>query len=112
MGNNMRLGACESILFAGTQTAQLYHDVDHITERHRHRFEFNSDYREQLEAKGLVISSISAKEGLVEIIELPTNKFHIACQFHPEFQSKPNKPHPLFSGFIKAALEKRMLDEV
>jgi CTP synthase len=65
MGNNMRLGACESILFAGTQTAQLYHNVDRITERHRHRYEFNSDYQEQLQEKGLVISSVSAKEGLV-----------------------------------------------
>jgi CTP synthase len=112
MGNNMRLGACESILFAGTQTAQLYHNVDRITERHRHRYEFNSDYQEQLQEKGLVISSVSAKEGLVEIIELPSNRFHIACQFHPEFQSKPNKPHPLFSGFINAALEKKIREEL
>jgi CTP synthase len=112
MGNNMRLGACESILFAGTQTAQLYHNADRITERHRHRYEFNSDYQDQLQEKGLVISSVSAKEGLVEIIELPSNRFHIACQFHPEFQSKPNKPHPLFSGFINAALEKKMREEL
>jgi len=112
MGNNMRLGACESILFAGTQTAQLYHNADRITERHRHRYEFNSDFQEILQEKGLVVSSVSAKEGLVEIIELPSNRFHVACQFHPEFQSKPNKPHPLFSGFINAALEKKMREEL
>ena len=112
MGNNMRLGACEAILFAGTQTAQLYHNADRITERHRHRYEFNSDYQDQLQEKGLVISAVSAKEGLVEIIELPSNRFHVACQFHPEFQSKPNNPHPLFSGFINAALEKKMREEL
>ena len=112
MGNNMRLGACESILFAGTQTAQLYNNADRISERHRHRYEFNSDYQDLLQEKGLVVSSVSAKEGLVEIIELPSNNFHIACQFHPEFQSKPNHPHPLFSGFINAALEKHMSEEL
>ena len=97
MGNNMRLGACESILFAGTQTAQLYNNADRISERHRHRYEFNSDYQDLLQEKGLVVSSVSAKEGLVEIIELP---------------SKPNHPHPLFSGFINAALEKHMREEL
>jgi CTP synthase len=112
MGNNMRLGSCESILFAGTLAAQLYNNADRINERHRHRYEFNSDYQDQLLEKGLVVSAVSANEGLVEIIELPSNKFFIACQFHPEFQSKPNKPHPLFAGFIKAALEKRMKDEL
>jgi CTP synthase len=111
-GNNMRLGSCESILFAGTLAAQLYNNADRINERHRHRYEFNSDYQNQLQEKGLVVSAVSANEGLVEIIELPSNKFFIACQFHPEFQSKPNKPHPLFAGFIKAALEKRMKDEL
>ena len=112
MGNNMRLGSCESILFAGTLAAQLYNNADRINERHRHRYEFNSDYQDQLQEKGLVVSAVSANEGLVEIIEIPSNKFFIACQFHPEFQSKPNKPHPLFAGFIKAALEKRMKDEL
>ena len=112
MGNNMRLGSCESVLFAGTLAAQLYNNADRINERHRHRYEFNSDYQDQLQEKGLVVSAVSANEGLVEIIEIPSNKFFIACQFHPEFQSKPNKPHPLFAGFIKAALEKRMKDEL
>jgi CTP synthase len=78
--------------------------VDRIRERHRHRYEFNSDYTERVEEAGLVISSVSAKEGLVEIIELPSHPFYIGAQFHPEFQSKPNQAHPLFSGFIAAAL--------
>jgi CTP synthase len=79
--------------------------VDRIHERHRHRYEFNSDYTERVEEAGLAISSVSAKEGLVEIVELPSHPFFIGAQFHPEFQSKPNHPHPLFSGFVAAALE-------
>ena len=105
MGATMRLGSCESILFAGTKAAELYGGADRIHERHRHRYEFNSDYQDKLQEGGLVISSVSAKEGLVEIIEIPEHPFYVAAQFHPEFQSKPNHPHPLFSGFIAAALE-------
>ena len=105
MGATMRLGSCESILFAGTKAAELYANKDRIHERHRHRYEFNSDYQEQLQECGLVISSVSAEEGLVEIIELPDHPFYVGAQFHPEFQSKPNHPHPLFSGFIAAALD-------
>ena len=105
MGATMRLGSCESILFAGTKAADLYGNKDRIHERHRHRYEFNSDYQEQLQEAGLVISSVSAEEGLVEIIELADHPFHVGAQFHPEFQSKPNRPHPLFSGFIAAALD-------
>ena len=104
MGATMRLGSCESILFAGTRAADLYGNVDRIHERHRHRYEFNSDYQDRLQEGGLVISSVSAREGLVEIIELPDHPFYLAAQFHPEFQSKPNRPHPLFSGFVQAAL--------
>ena len=104
MGATMRLGACESILFAGTKAAELYGNIDRIKERHRHRWEFNSDYQEHLQEDGLRIASVSAKEGLVEIVELPDHLFYLGAQFHPEFQSKPNRPHPLFSGFVKAAL--------
>jgi CTP synthase len=104
MGATMRLGSSESILFAGTRAAALYGNQDRIHERHRHRYEFNSDYQEQLQEAGLVISSVSADDGLVEIIELPDHPFYIGAQFHPEFQSKPNAPHPLFAGFIAAAL--------
>ena len=108
MGATMRLGSCESILFAGTRAADLYDGADRIHERHRHRYEVNSDYQEQLQEAGLVISSVSAREGLVEIIELPKHPYFVACQFHPEFLSKPNKPHPLFAGFVKAALDKTL----
>ena len=79
--------------------------MDRIHERHRHRYEFNSDYQDRLQDAGLVISSVSAEEGLVEIVELPEHPFYIGAQFHPEFQSKPNHPHPLFAGFVAAALE-------
>ncbi len=105
MGATMRLGSCESILFAGTKASDLYGNKDRILERHRHRYEFNSDYQDRLQEAGLVISSVSAEAGLVEIIELPDHPFFIGAQFHPEFQSKPNFPHPLFAGFIAAALE-------
>ena len=105
MGATMRLGSCESILLAGTRAAELYDHKERIHERHRHRYELNSDYQERLQQAGLVISSVSAKDGLVEIIELPEHPFFIGCQFHPEFQSKPNFPHPLFAGFVAASLE-------
>ena len=106
LGATMRLGSCESILLAGTRASDLYQGADRIHERHRHRYEFNSDYQDQLQGAGLVISSVSAEEGLVEIIEVPKHPFYLAAQFHPEFRSKPNKPHPLFAGFIKAALDR------
>lgn len=109
MGATMRLGACESILFPGTLAARLYGDADRINERHRHRYEFNPDYLDQLKEAGLTISSISAKEELVEIIELADHPFYLGAQFHPEFQSKPNHPHPLFSGFVKAALDSKVV---
>ncbi len=104
-GATMRLGSCESILFAGTRAADLYGGATRIHERHRHRYEVNPDYQEQLQEAGLAIAAVSAVEGFVEIIELPDHPFYVGCQFHPEFQSKPNKPHPLFSGFVKAALD-------
>jgi len=103
-GATMRLGSCESILLPGTKAAELYGNVERIHERHRHRYEFNPDYQERLQEAGMVISSVSAKEGLVEIVELPSHPFFLGAQFHPEFQSKPNHPHPLFSGFVAAAL--------
>ncbi|MDB6078001.1 MAG: synthase [Akkermansiaceae bacterium] len=108
MGATMRLGSCESIVFAGTRASDLYGGADRIHERHRHRYEFNSDFQDKLQEMGLVISSVSAKEGLVEIIELPNHSFYVGAQFHPEFQSKPNHPHPLFAGFVKASLDRSM----
>ncbi len=107
-GGSMRLGDCRSVLFSGTKSAELYGNCTHIHERHRHRYEFNSDYQDQLQEAGLVIASVSEDQGLVEIIENPDHPFFVAAQFHPEFKSKPNAPHPLFSGFIKAALDHRL----
>jgi len=104
-GGTMRKGACEATLFPETLASQLYGGVSNISERHRHRYEFNSNYKETLSEKGLCISSVSVKEDLVEIIEIPEHPFYLAAQFHPEFKSKPNKPHPLFAGFIKASLD-------
>ncbi|GAA5494053.1 CTP synthase [Rubritalea halochordaticola] len=104
MGATMRLGASDSKVFPGTKAHELY-GSELITERHRHRYEFNPAYREQIEAAGLKISSVSADQGLVEIVEIPDHPFYIGAQFHPEFQSRPNNPHPIFAGFVKAALE-------
>lgn len=73
--------------------------------RHRHRYEFNNDYREQLEANGMVISGTSPDGRLVEMVEIPTNDFFIACQFHPEFLSRPNRPHPIFKSFNETSLK-------
>jgi CTP synthase len=105
MGATMRLGSCESILFAGTRAAEFYGNKDRIHERHRHRYEFNSDYQDQLQDTGLTIAAVSAKEGLVEIVEITEHPFYLGAQFHPEFLSKPNSPHPLFAGFVGAALK-------
>jgi len=104
MGGTMRLGLSDSIIIEGTLAHKLYGAIE-IQERHRHRFEFNPVYREEMESKGLIISAVSSEEGLVEIVELPDHPFYIGAQYHPEFLSKPNHPHPLFAGFIAAALE-------
>jgi len=103
MGATMRLGASDSQVLPGTIAHTLY-GQDSISERHRHRYEFNPAYREQIEAAGLKISAVSEPAGLVEIVEIPDHPFFIGAQFHPEFQSKPNHPHPIFSGFVAAAL--------
>jgi len=105
LGATMRLGASDSIVYEGTKARDLYQS-DSITERHRHRFEFNPSYRETIEAAGMKISSVSALEGLVEIVEVTDHPFYIGAQFHPEFQSRPNHPHPIFAGFIEASLKR------
>ncbi len=102
-GASMRLGVCPSVLGKNTLAHQVYGRSE-ITERHRHRYEFNMAYREQMEARGFVISGVSPDGTLVELIELKNHPWYLACQFHPEFQSKPNFPHPLFKGFIAACL--------
>lgn len=100
----MRLGAYACDLRHGSKAAELYGQPT-VRERHRHRFEFNPEYRERLEKQGLLVSGTSPDGQLAEIIEYPSHPFFIATQFHPEFLSKPTQPHPLFVGFIAAALE-------
>ncbi len=115
LGGTMRLGSQECRLRAGTRSRELY-GADVITERHRHRYEFNNRYRQQLEDAGLVIAGKSMDDLLVEIIELRDHPWFVACQFHPEFTSTPRDGHPLFIGFVRAAREHkaggRLLKEV
>ena len=106
-GGTLRLGAYPCVLKDGSLAAQAY-KAEEISERHRHRFEFNNDYREKLEQNGLVVSGASPDNNLVEIIELADHPWFLGCQFHPEFKSKPMKPHPLFRDFIKAALDHKL----
>jgi CTP synthase len=106
LGGTMRLGIYPAKLTEGTQTAHLYGEPV-VYERHRHRWEVNNRYRHEFENGGLVFSGLSPDDRLVEIIELPSHPFFIASQFHPEFKSRPDDPHPLFDGFVGAALERR-----
>ncbi len=103
-GGTMRLGAYPCSLLPETFALDAYRE-EQISERHRHRFEFNNEYRELLQEKGLVISGVSPDNQLVEIVELKDHPWFLGCQFHPEFKSRPNNPHPLFRAFIKAALK-------
>jgi len=102
MGGTMRLGAYPCKIKKDTKTRKLY-GKEEISERHRHRYEFNNDYRDQFEKKGMVLCGKSPDDLLVEIIELPDHPWFIATQFHPEFKSRPVVPHPLFRGFVEAA---------
>jgi len=104
-GGTMRLGAYPCKIAPGTLLNRLY-DMEEISERHRHRFEFNNDYREILTREGLVISGTSPDDKLVEAVELKGHRFFIGVQFHPEFKSRPNRPHPLFAGLVRAAIER------
>ena len=103
-GGTLRLGAYPCVIKNGTKMEECYGSLN-ISERHRHRYELNNDYRDILEKSGLILSGISPDGKLVETVELPRRAFHVGVQYHPEFKSRPNKPHPLFKGFIKAALE-------
>ena len=103
-GATMRLGAYPCVLKKGSIAAEIYKSI-RISERHRHRFEVNNEYRDQLEQNGLVLSGLSPDGTLVEVVELPEHPHFIGCQFHPEFKSKPHQPHPLFSRFVRAAIE-------
>jgi CTP synthase len=106
-GATMRLGAYPCVIAPGSLAADAYGVTD-ITERHRHRYEFANDYRDQLTAAGLVLSGTSPDRRLVELIELRDHPFFIGCQFHPEFKSRPAAPHPLFARFVRAALDRQV----
>ena len=103
LGGTMRLGAQECLLKEGTKAKKIY-DAESIIERHRHRYEFNNTYLEELQKEGLIFSGFS-KDGLAEMVEIDDHPWFIACQFHPEFTSSPLRGHPLFQSFIKAAVE-------
>ena len=106
MGGTMRLGAWPCDLQANTMAAEIYGE-EHISERHRHRYEVNNDYRECLTSNGMVLSGTSMKNILCEIVEIPSHPFYIGVQFHPEFKSRPMEPHPVFKAFVGAAVKKK-----
>lgn len=105
MGGTMRLGLYPCVLQKGSRSAQAY-GVGQVEERHRHRFEFNNHYRAEFEKAGMVFSGLSPDGKLVEISEVKDHPFMVGSQFHPEFLSRPNRPHPLFLGFVRAAAER------
>ena len=105
-GASMRLGSYPCNVVHGTLAEQLY-GQNRIEERHRHRYEVNNDFREKLQHHGMVISGVSPDYRLIEMIEVPAHPFFVATQAHPEFKSRPNRPHPLFQGLVKAAVERK-----
>jgi len=108
-GGTMRLGAQVSHLAENSKSLEWY-ATPQVSERHRHRFEFNNVYRKQFEAHGMLFAGTSDDDQLVEIIELTDHPWFVAVQYHPEFKSKPTKSHPLFSGFIQAALRRKSVE--
>jgi CTP synthase len=116
MGGTMRLGLYPCKLLPGSRAQQAYAEqeprVEVVYERHRHRFEFNNEYREVLAEAGLIYSGLSPNGRLVEIIELADHPWFVASQFHPEFKSRPQKPHPMFQGFVGAAVERSGIDQM
>ncbi|MCR3956745.1 MAG: gamma-glutamyl-gamma-aminobutyrate hydrolase family protein, partial [Gudongella sp.] len=104
LGGTLRLGSFPCILGEGTRAREIY-GSDMITERHRHRYEFNMDYREQLKKAGMRFSGLSPDGDLVEVVELEDHPFFVAVQYHPEFKSRPTRPHPLFKAFVEASLK-------
>ena len=113
LGGTMRLGEYECELKADTLAREIYHGREKIGERHRHRYEFNPEYRNVLEKEGLVFSGVSPDGKFIEIVELPrdTHPHFIACQFHPEYKSKPLDVHPLFDSFVRAAWKNKLHSE-
>ena len=106
LGGTMRLGMYPCKLTEGSLSKKIYGD-DLIYERHRHRYEFNNHYRTEITEKGMLIAGQSPNEKLVEMVEIPDHPWYIGVQFHPEFKSRPNRSHPLFASFIKAAIVKK-----
>ncbi|HMX62743.1 MAG TPA: gamma-glutamyl-gamma-aminobutyrate hydrolase family protein, partial [Candidatus Sumerlaeota bacterium] len=106
LGGTMRLGAYPMKIKKGTKAESVYKATE-AQERHRHRYEVNNVYRPRLEEMGMVISGTFEETDLVEMIELKEHPWYVGCQFHPEFQSRPLKPHPLFKGFVAAAITQR-----
>ncbi len=113
LGGTMRLGAWTCRVTPGSLVQEVYGGADEISERHRHRYEFNPEYRQRLQQEGLVFSGVSADGKFMEMIELPRelHPWFIGCQFHPEYKSKPLKAHPLFAAFVRAAYENRLQSE-
>jgi CTP synthase len=109
MGGTMRLGAYSCLLEPGSMARRAY-GVAEVAERHRHRYEFNNEFRETFKKNGMRISGIHQERDLVEVIELPDHPWFVAVQYHPELRSRPNRPHPLFRAFIEAALQKKSGD--
>jgi CTP synthase len=105
-GGTMRLGKYPCVLAEGTHSRELY-GQEQISERHRHRFEFNNTYREEFQQAGMTLAGLSPNGKLVEIVELPEHPWFVGVQFHPEFKSRPNRAHPLFRGFVRAALDRQ-----
>jgi CTP synthase len=113
LGGTMRLGAWPCELGSGSLVQSIYGGAEEISERHRHRYEFNPEFRNTLEKAGLVFSGVSPDQKFIEMIELPreVHPWFVACQFHPEYKSKPLSAHPLFTSFVRAAYENRLLNE-
>ena len=105
-GGTLRLGAYPCVIKSGTTMERCYGTTE-ISERHRHRYEFNNDYRDTLTSAGLTLSGLSPDGRLVETVELTDRPFFVGVQYHPEFKSRPNRAHPLFCGFIGAAIERK-----
>ena len=109
MGGTMRLGAYPCTLLNDTLASDIYNGAKEISERHRHRYEVNVDFKEKLEKAGLKFSGLSPDGVLPEIVELPGHPFFIGVQFHPELKSRPTDPHPIFKAFIEAAIKQSRL---
>src|SRR3712207_4039853 len=102
MGGTLRLGLYPCKLKAGSRAAAAYNNQEVVQRRHRHRYEFNNKFRQDFEAAGFVFSGVSPDNRLVEIVELPEKKFFVAAQYHPELQSRPNRPEELYTAFIRS----------